>query len=61
VFRRGGHATLIKPVHRTSSEATGINAHRDIVGSYTAQDGQDYGFLLHAEHFATIDLPRVGG
>jgi uncharacterized membrane protein len=40
-----------------ATEANGINARGDIVGSYTDADGVHHGFLLRKGVFTTIDVP----
>ncbi len=41
------------------TQATGINARGDIVGSYIDADGVHHGFLLRKGVFTTIDVPRA--
>ena len=43
--------------HSISTEARGINARGDIVGSYSDADDVSHGFLLDKGTFTTIDVP----
>jgi uncharacterized membrane protein len=53
--------TTIDAPGSVSTFPFGINHQGDIIGSYTASDGVDHGFLLQKGAFTTIDFPGADG
>src|ERR1044072_881070 len=58
VFGDGPTPTAIDYPGAVSTQASGINNHGDIVGSYALADKSNHGFLLTSDgNFTSIDFP----
>lgn len=58
------HPYSYTPIEYPGAAATtlyGINAHRDIVGTYIDSENVSHGFLLRGGVFTTIDVPNAAG